>query len=81
MLTGKDISDDVLNDMDKMTQEVIKGAKKRYDDTYDDEMGIAEGYGLDLKKKLPRLKGGGQGQPGALPPGWVPANPKNPLGL
>lgn len=70
---GQDIPDWVLDDMDKMTQQVIKNAQQRYSDTYDDEMGIAQGYGLALAKKMPKIKpsaGGNQGQAGALPPAW-----------
>lgn len=83
-VSGKDIPDNVLNDMDKMTQAVIENAHKKYSDTYDDETDIAKGYGLDLKSKIPKLSkeghtGGGNagsvtsgntGAAGALPPGW-----------
>lgn len=76
---GQDIPDNILNQMDAMTQEVERNAYQRYSDTYDDEMGIAGGYGVDLNKKLPKLQrggrhsqdaGGGAAAPGALPPGW-----------
>lgn len=77
-VSGKDIPDSVLDDMDKMTQAVIENAHKKYSDTYDDEAGIANGYGLDLSKKIPKLSkeghSGGNAAPvggaGALPPGW-----------
>jgi hypothetical protein len=68
--TGKDIDDRILDDMDKMTAEVIKNAHKKYSDTYDDEMGIAQGYGLDLGKKMPKIKSPVEAPAGALPPGW-----------
>lgn len=71
-LTGKDIPDNVLDDMDKMTQEVEKNAYQRYSDSYDDEVGIAHGYGVDVSKHLPKLSHGarGAGDAGAKPPGW-----------
>lgn len=79
-LTGKDIPDDVLNDMDKMTQEVEKNAWERYNSEYDDEVGIAKNNGVaNIEQHLPRIKqraGGAAaaapaaGGAGALPPGW-----------
>jgi hypothetical protein len=60
---GKDIPDNVLDDMDRMTQEVEKNAYERYSSEYDDEVGIAKNNGIaNIEQHLPRIKqrsGGG----------------------
>jgi hypothetical protein len=56
-LTGKDIPDNVLNDMDRMTQEVQKNAWERYNGEYEDNIGIAKNNGVaNIEQHLPRIK-------------------------
>jgi hypothetical protein len=56
-LTGKDIPDNVLNDMDRMTQEVQKNAWERYNGIYEDNVGIAKNNGVaNIEQHLPRIK-------------------------
>jgi hypothetical protein len=70
-VTGKDIPDSVLNDMQALGKILRKNGYQKYSDTYDDEKGIYEGAGgKDFEKKLPKLAppdGVGQGGKKPLP--------------
>ena len=61
-VSGKSIPDDVLEDMDAMTQELGKNAYNRYKREYDYNRQVVEGYGgKDFDKRVPMLpeeKGG-----------------------
>lgn len=74
LTAGQPYPDDLKKDMKSLADVLEHSAYKQYSDSYDDEMGIAKGYGLDLDKKLPRLKHGASSVAGggALPPGWNP---------
>lgn len=72
VLTGKDIPDEVLSDMASLSQVLKKNGWEKYNSEYDDEAGIANGYGVDISKHLPRIQqhgaasgGGGAAQSGA----------------
>jgi hypothetical protein len=55
-VSGKSIPDDVLNDMDAMTQELEHNAHQRYKLEYDYNKQVVEGYGgKDFDKRVPMV--------------------------
>lgn len=81
-VSGKSIPDDVLNDMDAMTQELEHNAHERYKREYDYNKQVVEGYGgKDFDKRVPMLpgeKGGaGEGTEGSKEPTRPPNVPAN----
>jgi len=78
-VSGKNIPDNVLSDMDAMTQELERNAHDRYKREYDYNKSVVEGYGgKDFEKRVPMVQGdtgGGGGnephRPPNVPPNYV----------
>jgi len=57
---GASIPNNVLDDMNTLSQILEGNAYKKYSDTYDDEAGIVHGYGgTDFDKRVPKIQRGG----------------------
>jgi hypothetical protein len=58
-VSGKSIPNDVLADMDAMTQELAQNAHQRYQREYDYNKQVVEGYGgKDFDKRVPMMPAG-----------------------
>lgn len=68
-VSGKGITDDVLDDMKTLSDVLKKAGWEKYNSEYDDEIGIAKNNGLDkIEQHLPRIQqhgGGGGNAPAA----------------
>jgi len=68
-LTGKQIPDNVLNDMDAMTSQVEKNAYSKYVNAYKDNAGIVSGYGgTGFEGRVPMIGAPAQAQSGGTQP-------------
>lgn len=55
-LTGKDIPNDVLDDIDKLTKTVHQNAYKKYENEYNDSRDIVHGYGKEgFEQRVPKI--------------------------
>ena len=68
-LTGRQIPDNVLNDMDAMTSQVEKNAYSKYVNDYKDNAGIVSGYGgTGFEGRVPMIGAPAQAQSGGTQP-------------